>query len=191
MRRNRLLCCGSGNGEVVLYDPSSFQPITKLVAHTGALSDLDTSGNLLLTCGYSVRHGSYIIDPFVKVWDLRNLSSLVPVPFPSGPSLVRMHPKLSTTAIICSATGQFHIVDTGNSIDAKLQQVTLNSYLTNMDVSSSGDAIAFTDMENNVHLWAMQDSPSFSEFKLPVPWEENTHEVNLEMNDDTYVSSFC
>lgn len=184
MRRNRLLCCGSTNGEIILRDPNSFQPVNKVVAHTGTISDIDTSGNLLLSCGYSLRHGTYMLDPFVKVWDLRNLSSLVPIPFPAGPTIIRMHPKLSTTAVVCSCSGQFHIVDTGNPLDAKLMQIPLTSYLTGMDIASTGDAMVFTDVEDNIHLWSPLENPSFSDLKFPIQLPNtSTETVQLENND--------
>ncbi|EPX74544.1 ubiquitin carboxy terminal hydrolase [Schizosaccharomyces octosporus yFS286] len=202
MRRNRLLCCGSTNGEILLCDPNSFNPVNRISAHTGTISDIDTSGNLLLSCGYSLRHDSYMMDPFVKVWDLRNLSTLVPIPFPSGPSMIKMHPKLSTTAVVCSSSGQINIVDTGNPLDAKLMHIPLNSYLTQMDVSVTGDAIAFSDVEDTVHLWSATDTPSFTEMKYPVQlpdvvneppnvsFEEPLNKIGMPYYDSELLSSW-
>ncbi|CAG8444214.1 7643_t:CDS:2, partial [Dentiscutata heterogama] len=54
MRKSRLVCCGATSGEVILRDPNTFRVEHRIRAHTGTISDIDTSGNLLLTCGFSV-----------------------------------------------------------------------------------------------------------------------------------------
>lgn len=64
MRRSRLLCCASPSGEVVLRDPYSLKAEHRLGAHMGAISDIDVSGNLLVTCGFSQR----CVEPQRTVW---------------------------------------------------------------------------------------------------------------------------
>ncbi|CAG8466414.1 17986_t:CDS:10 [Racocetra fulgida] len=56
MRKSRLVCCGATSGEVILRDPNTFRVEHRIRAHTGTISDIDTSGNLLLTCGFSVSY---------------------------------------------------------------------------------------------------------------------------------------
>jgi PAB-dependent poly(A)-specific ribonuclease subunit 2 len=55
MRKSRLICCGANSGEVTLMDPRTFKVEHRVQAHTGTISDIDTIGNLLLTCGSSAR----------------------------------------------------------------------------------------------------------------------------------------
>jgi hypothetical protein len=50
-----LVCCGATTGEVTLRDPRTFKVEHRVQAHTGTISDIDTTGNLLLTCGFSSR----------------------------------------------------------------------------------------------------------------------------------------
>jgi PAB-dependent poly(A)-specific ribonuclease subunit 2 len=114
MKKSRLLVCGSTRGELILQDPRSLAVEHRIQAHTGTISDLDVSGNLIVTCGFSERQGTLIIDPLVKVYDMRNMRSLAPIPFPNGPSFLKMHPKLSATVCIASQTGQFQMCDVGN-----------------------------------------------------------------------------
>jgi PAB-dependent poly(A)-specific ribonuclease subunit 2 len=54
-RSARLLCCATPTGDVLLRDPATMRVEHKLSAHTGAISDMDVSGNLLVTCGFSAR----------------------------------------------------------------------------------------------------------------------------------------
>jgi PAB-dependent poly(A)-specific ribonuclease subunit 2 len=51
----RSICAGSLLGEVTLRDPRTMKVEQRVQAHTATLSDLDVSGNLLLTCGFSQR----------------------------------------------------------------------------------------------------------------------------------------
>lgn len=53
----RSVCCGSMLGEVTLRDNRTMRVEQRVQAHTGTLSDLDVSGNLLVTCGFSQRYG--------------------------------------------------------------------------------------------------------------------------------------
>lgn len=114
MKKSRLLVCGSTQGDLILHDPRSLAVEHRIQAHTGTISDLDVSGNLIVTCGFSDRQGTLVIDPMVKVYDMRTMRSLAPLPFPNGPSFLKMHPKLSTTVCIASQTGQFQMCDVGN-----------------------------------------------------------------------------
>ena len=55
LKRSRMLCCASPTGEVVLRDPLTMRAENRVLAHAGAISDMDVSGNLLVTCGFSER----------------------------------------------------------------------------------------------------------------------------------------
>ncbi|GAO46990.1 hypothetical protein G7K_1204-t1 [Saitoella complicata NRRL Y-17804] len=185
MRRGRMICAGSSTGEVSLLDPKTFKVQHRFAAHTGTITDMDTQGNLLLTCGFSARHGQYVLDPIVKVFDLRTMRPLVPIPFPAGPTFIRMHPKLPS-AIITAQMGQYHITDVNNVSDLKLRQATTVSFISAVDLSPSGDAFALADADGIVQLWGTSDEPSFSEFASPVDWPDPVvTPPKVEFKDDT------
>ncbi|KAL1923050.1 uncharacterized protein VTP21DRAFT_9426 [Calcarisporiella thermophila] len=182
MRQSRLLCCGSATGNVILRDPRSLKIEHRVQAHTGALSDLGVMGNYLLTCGFSHRQDTLIIDPLVKIYDLRTMRTLAPLPFPSGPCFLAMHPRLSATVFIVSQTGQFQMCDVGNpSASLKFYQLPTTSYITAMDISSSGELLTFGDAGSFVHLWKVSDDAKPNNFSSPlelpepVPPRPNTH----------------
>jgi hypothetical protein len=67
-------------------------PINTIPAHSGAISDFDVYGNRLISCGYTsrlvatnfmigsnFRLGKLHSDPFLKVYDIRNFRSQMPV----------------------------------------------------------------------------------------------------------------
>ncbi|RHZ79406.1 hypothetical protein Glove_146g43 [Diversispora epigaea] len=167
MRKSRLLCCGSSSGEVILRDPRTYKVEHKILAHTGTISDIDTTGNLLLTCGFSTRHGNLIIDPIVKVYDIRTMRPLVPLSFPPGPCFLKMHPKLSTTVFIASRSGQFHICDVGNVSYTHFYQANTTSYINSFDLSTSGEMLAFGDAANVVHIWGDRKNSKINAFSHP------------------------
>lgn len=51
----RSICCGSLSGEVTMRDTRTMRVEQRIQAHTATLSDLDVSGNILVTCGFSQR----------------------------------------------------------------------------------------------------------------------------------------
>ncbi|KAG0230876.1 poly(A)-specific ribonuclease [Mortierella sp. GBA43] len=169
MKKSRLLVCGSTRGELILQDPRSLAVEHRIQAHTGTISDLDVSGNLIVTCGFSERQGTLIIDPLVKVYDMRNMRSLAPIPFPNGPSFLKMHPKLSATVCIASQTGQFQMCDVGNlATGIQFYQLGTASYVNCFDVSYSGEMVALGDASNIVHVWGDKQEPQMNHFSNPI-----------------------
>ncbi|KAJ2956748.1 hypothetical protein NQZ79_g7424 [Umbelopsis isabellina] len=164
---SRLICCGSLGGEVTLRDPRSMKVEQRVQAHTGTLSDLEVSGNMMLTCGFSNRQGSLMVDPLVKVYDIRmSIRALAPIPFPSGPIFLRMHPRLSTTVFIVSQSGQFQVCDVSNlamglhAPAGQFYQIPTSSYITAIDVSSTGETVAIGDASSFVYQYS--DRPDYS-----------------------------
>ncbi|KAG4305310.1 hypothetical protein PORY_001480 [Pneumocystis oryctolagi] len=186
IQHGRYICCGSSTGELSLLDPLNYKEVHSIQAHSGSFSDLDIQGNLILTCGFSQRDTQYILDPLVKVFDVRTLRPLVPVPFPAGPAYVKMHPKMSTTAFVISQNGLFHIVDTGNTADVQLQHASTNTYFTSFCVSQSGDALALSDANGVIQLWSQKSMPHFSEFSGSLEWPSaSVHISDIRIRNDT------
>lgn len=65
----------------------------------------------------------------MQVYDLRSVprmtSSFV---FNSGPTLLRFHPKLSSTLLVGSARGVFTLADANGAAYSRYEQVRLTSY---------------------------------------------------------------
>ncbi|KAG5519468.1 hypothetical protein PMAC_002095 [Pneumocystis sp. 'macacae'] len=128
----------------------------------------------------------YLLDPLVKVFDVRTLRPLVPVPFPGGPAYVRMHPKMSATAFVVSQNGLFHVVDVGNTADVQLRHASTNTYFSSFCVSHSGDALALSDADGGVQLWSQKRVPHFSEFSGSLEWPDaSVHVPNVRIHSDT------
>jgi len=53
-------------------------------------------------------------DPLVKVYDIRTMRGLPPIPFPSGPSFISVVPKRSCSVVVASLQGLINIVDASN-----------------------------------------------------------------------------
>lgn len=87
----------------------------ELPAHSGGVVALDIRGDLAATAGYGMRHGQLVMEPFVKVYDLRAAPRLLTsVPFHGGAAMLAFHPKFSATLLIASASGAFSLADTGS-----------------------------------------------------------------------------
>jgi PAB-dependent poly(A)-specific ribonuclease subunit 2 len=131
-----------------------------------------------------------MLDPLVNVFDLKNMSSLPPIPFPSGAAFVRMHPKMLTTTIVTSHVGQIHVVDIMNVNTSNIKHANVSGFLTGMEIAPSGEAMAISSGDSYVLLWGSHSRIRFSELNNPVEfadqeephktieWEHNT--VNAE-----------
>lgn len=74
------------------------------------------------------RQSRPVPDPLVKVYDLRSMKPLSPVPFPAGPAFIDLMPKRSSSLVITSNQGLVNIVDSSNPSSAnEFYQVLITS----------------------------------------------------------------
>ncbi|ETN39586.1 uncharacterized protein HMPREF1541_05812 [Cyphellophora europaea CBS 101466] len=153
LKKGRQICAASDNGEVDVLSVSDFSVLATWKAHNSAVNDMDTKGDYLVTCGFSVRHlGAPVVDPLAKVYDLKTLISLPPIPFQAGAAYVRLHPKLQTTSFVTSQTGQMQVLDLMNPLNITLKQASVQ-FILGLEISSSGDALLFNDSSGFIYLW--------------------------------------
>jgi PAB-dependent poly(A)-specific ribonuclease subunit 2 len=188
MKRSRYICAATQKGTVSILDSVTFNVVKTWNAHASLINDMDAQHDFIVTCGYSIRpqQQSYILDPLVNVFDLKNMLSLSPIPFPAGAAFVRLHPRMSTTSIVVSQLGQIHIVDLMNVNTSNVKQANVLTYLSMIEIAPSGEAMILADAECNLHLWGSPSRIRFAEFSSPtefadpeetatqVPWSNET-----------------
>ena len=174
MKKSRYLCAATDTGSVSALSLSDFRVVRTWKAHGTAVNDMDARNDLLVTCGFSVRHlGSPIVDPLANVYDLKTLLPLPPIPFHAGAAYVRMHPKLHTTSFVASQTGQLQVVDLMNPNAVNLRQANV-SLVLGIDLSPSGEALAINDAECSIHLWGSPTKIHFNEMSKEVEFADVT-----------------
>lgn len=163
MKKSRYLCAATDTGSVNALSLLDFSVVKSWKAHGTGVNDMDARNDLLVTCGFSVRHlGSPIVDPLANVYDLKTLTPLPPIPFHAGAAYVRMHPKLHTTSFVASQTGQLQVIDLMNPNSVNLRQANV-SLVLGIDLSPSGEALAINDAECAIHLWGSPTKVHFNE----------------------------
>lgn len=166
-RATHSIAAGRNDGSVDIIDYNSGQVVRSFNAHGGLISDMDSKETILMTCGYSQRKVGFVLDPLINVYDLRAGKSLPPIPFPAGAGFVRLHPKLSTCAIIASQSGQIQLLDFANASNVYLHQADIRSQLVGMEISPSGDYMALSDGAF-IQLWNNSNTNSlFLEYPNP------------------------
>ncbi|KAJ1558515.1 poly(A)-specific ribonuclease [Nowakowskiella sp. JEL0078] len=159
MVRSRFLCSGNVLGKIELRDHRNGRREHLIDAHTGTLNDFDVEGNTLITCGYGLRSGQMLVEPLVKVFDLRTMKTLPPISFSTVPQFLKFHPKLTSTIYISSQTGQFQSCDLTNpNHNVEFYQIKSNALITCFDASSSGEMVAFGSEDGSVHIWTEKPS---------------------------------
>jgi PAB-dependent poly(A)-specific ribonuclease subunit 2 len=187
MRRSRHICAATTGSNVHIIDSKSLEVIKVWSPHSGAIHDMDAQHDYIVTCGMSPRQQGYsMFDLYVNVFDLKNMTSMPPIPFPAGGAYVRMHPRMSTTSIVVSQLGQMHVVDIMNPNTSNVRQ-TNSLYMHMVDISPSGEAIALADVDCNIHLWGSPSKIHFAELANPVEFAQHTedHTPHLDWKDDT------
>lgn len=173
MKRSRYICAASPKGSVDILDPLTLKVVKTWNAHTAGISDMDAQHDFIVTCGYSHRqHQNYMLDPLVNVFDLKNMQSLSPIPFPAGAAFVRLHPRMSTTSVVVSQYGQIHIVDLMNVNTSNVKQANVMSQLTMIEMAPSGEALILADLECTVHLWGSPSRIMFGELSKPTEFAD-------------------
>ncbi|KAF2020982.1 PAB-dependent poly(A)-specific ribonuclease subunit PAN2 [Aaosphaeria arxii CBS 175.79] len=173
-RAGQYICAATLNGSIHILDSGSLTVIKVFEGHIGSINDMDAKGDFLATCGWSPRQQyGFMLDPFTNVFSLKTLKQLPPIPFHTGAAFVRMHPRMSTTAIISSQNGQIQVIDIMNSDSANLRQLNLyDSYLTGFEVAPSGEAFALSDTSFNIRLWGSPSKVHFPEYSNPTEFAD-------------------
>lgn len=173
MKLSRYICAATSTGSVNILDPNTFRVIKTWRAHAAGINDMDAQNNFLVTCGYSPRQQQgYMLDPLANVFDLRSLVPLPPIPFHAGAAYVRMHPRMSTTGIVASQTGQMQVVDLMNPNTVNLRQAIVSNYLTNLELATSGEALALADADCSIHLWGSPSKLHFTDIASPTEFPD-------------------
>lgn len=164
MKKSRYICAATSDGHIDILDPVKFHVIHRWRAHIATINDMDVQQDYVVTCGTSLKQptATYMLDPFVSVFDLKNMTTMPPIPFPPLAAYVRMHPRMHSTAIVCSQGGQIHVVDLMNPNTSNVRQANIvGNYVTGIELAPSGEAIALADSDACMHLWG---SPSKCHF---------------------------
>ncbi|RCK60381.1 PAB-dependent poly(A)-specific ribonuclease subunit PAN2 [Candida viswanathii] len=188
----KFLTIANSNGSLNIFDPVSNSTVKTFSAHNGFIADLDVRGNYIATCGYSIRpkryhHNQapeYMVDPLVNIYDTRIMRAIAPIPFPTGATSVRFHPKLPNIIIIASVVGQLQFVDIFDQTNVNVYQTNMTPppvlgtslsngskipKMANLEISSSGDFLMFNDDSDSIHLWSINSSSKdFVNFPAPV-----------------------
>ncbi|KII89238.1 hypothetical protein PLICRDRAFT_160474 [Plicaturopsis crispa FD-325 SS-3] len=188
------LLSGSSDGFLRAHDPRTAmrreEGESLVRAHHTAIQGLQTSGNFVYTTGWSMRQSRPALDPLVKVYDVRTMRPLPPVPFQSGPAFIDVLPKRSSTIVVTSNEGLVNVVDVSNSSSSEFYQLDVGSYISSSAVSPTGAYMAFGDAEGLIHLLSAVDeegSVPFNGFDgQPIEWADTPEALpEIEWTDST------
>ncbi|KAF5381095.1 hypothetical protein D9615_003865 [Tricholomella constricta] len=146
-------------------------------AHSSGFQGLETTGNFAFTIGLGERQARPFPDPLVKVYDLRTMRSLPPIPFSSGPAFIHVLPKRPSTIAVISNQGLINIVDILNPAAAsEFYQLDLTSYITSCSISATAAYMAFGDAEGVIHLLTQAEDVTGVPFNgfdgQPIEWPD-------------------
>ncbi|KAL9099961.1 MAG: hypothetical protein Q9163_004602 [Psora crenata] len=185
MRHSRYICAATSTGSVDFLEPSTLNVVKTWKAHTASISDMEASGNSLITCGRSLRqHGPAMLETFAKVYDIKKMQQIPPIPFPAAAAFVQFHPRLSNTCVLGAQNGQLQVVDFVNPNTSNM--VVLGSFITHFLMSGSGNIWAVADQENVIHLWGSPNKPpTFNDVVQMPEYADDVEPVrHISIDDD-------
>lgn len=189
MRRGgHAIAVGTTSGAVDVVDPNSMKVLKTFQAHSGPISDLDCRDHIIMTCGRSIRKaGGFVADPLVAAYDMRAMKPLPPLPFPTGAAYLRIHPKLSTSCLVVSQSGQLQLLDLMNPANVYIHHAAVSSPISGLEIAGSADYVALSDESGFVHLWSSA-SPAggFTEFAYPLEFPSGGQEPLVPVGVDDY-----
>ncbi|KPI34320.1 PAB-dependent poly(A)-specific ribonuclease subunit pan2 [Cyphellophora attinorum] len=183
LRKGRQICAATEHGEVDILDPLDYSVRTTFKAHSHIITDMDVKGDYLVTCGQSTRHiGPPMVDYLAKVYDLARNIQLSPIPFSVGAAHVRLHPKLQTTSIVLSQTGQIQVLDLMDPLNVALRQANVQ-FIQSIEVSTSGDALLINDSSGIVYLWGAQPGVRFNNMSKEIEFASPPDQTTIPQVD--------
>ncbi|KAF8969950.1 ubiquitin carboxyl-terminal hydrolase-domain-containing protein [Flammula alnicola] len=178
-----MLLSGSSDGYLRVHDPRTGMGRSGgtenfVKAHARSIQGIQTTGNFVFSIGMGerpVKHSRPFPDPLVKVYDLRTMRPLPPIPFSAGPAFIHAIPKKTSSLVVISNQGLINVVDASNpSASNEFYQLDIPTYITSTSISPTAAYVAFGDAEGTVHLLSQADNNiPFNGFEgQPVPWAD-------------------
>ncbi|KAK4100548.1 hypothetical protein N658DRAFT_497289 [Parathielavia hyrcaniae] len=193
MKKSKYICAATRTGCVDLLDPVTFKIVRSWQAHASYINDMDAQNDFIVTCGGSLKQQAaqtYMLDPYVNVFDLKNMNSMKPMPFPPLAAHVRLHPRMLTTSIVTSQHGQMHVVDIMNPNTSNVRYANVMSFINLFEIAPSGEGLAMVDTECNIHLWGSPSKIHFTDMAVPIDMPKaEEHVPMLDWSPDTPLSS--
>lgn len=190
MKRDKYICAATIGGTIDLIDTTSLQVVKTLETSTAQINDMDARNGYLVTCGWVNRAQGRQLSTLANVYDLRTMTQLSPIPAHAGAAFAQMHPKMSSTCILCSQHGNLQTVDLMNPSSAMpLNQAALANFVSGLVVAPSGDAMAVLDGGQFVILRGGSLQVQFTEYiKHPLAWGDTPQTLPQIDIDDTSMS---
>lgn len=165
-RNSRQVCVGHTDGSISLRDPRSYRVESTLKPHQMHVMAMDVKSDLLISCGYIQRGPQTILENTVRVYDLRMARLLQSIRFDEGAFCLKFHPVLTSTAVAVSPTGRnvqmLDVAQNGGQILHQWYIESLSQEIYSADFSSSGECLAFGDVDGYTHLWSAVSPASHS-----------------------------
>ncbi|GJJ12243.1 hypothetical protein Clacol_006484 [Clathrus columnatus] len=163
-------------------------------AHLGGLQGLDAVGNFVYSIGWGLRQSHPVADQFVRIFDLRALRPLTPIPFLAGPAFINVHPAKGSTVIVTSSQGVVGVIDVLNqgTTAPEFNQVETAAFLTATAISYTGDYLAFGAADGSLRLLSTSNGDiPFNGFEgQAIPWADALDPFpDISWNDETPLNS--
>lgn len=184
----KFVCCADLNGRITLRSTNNLNVNHSFATYSGQISDFDVHGNYLVTCGYAAARPTP--ERLLMVYDLRTCRLVTPIRSPFPPVLLRFVPAFTSKFCLVAPMGEFQLLDCAASavdnctVYTHQVQMAPEATITCMDVSSSGQVIAFGDNLGLINLYGTTTNASFNQYSRPTEFPDPQDPVPpIDTND--------
>ncbi|KHJ42621.1 hypothetical protein D918_07340 [Trichuris suis] len=158
-----LLVTGHSNGKVCLRDPMNMRLLSELQPHSGSLSDVAYFDNKLVTCGFSLMNDLLSCDPFIFLYDARTMNAIASIPVQIDPYYIRFIATQPNKLVVVSQVREFQIIDFSGVDKGLVTCLGTDEAIRclSIDVSPTGECIAFGDEIGTLHVFSNRPHPIF------------------------------
>ncbi|KAF9821597.1 hypothetical protein IEO21_00443 [Rhodonia placenta] len=188
------LISGSSDGYLRTHDvregTRAMSSASSVRAHESGIQGVEAYNHYVYTIGLGTRQGRPYPDPLVKLYDLRTMKPLPPLPFQNGPAFLNRINSRPNSLVITSNQGLVNIVDATNPTITEFYQLDSPSFITSAAVSPTGGYMAFGDSDGTILLMTAEEEGSempFNGFKgKSIEWSDVPEPLpSIEWTDST------
>jgi PAB-dependent poly(A)-specific ribonuclease subunit 2 len=143
-------------GGLVMTDPRTLQISSFFHStHTGPVTSLARQGNTLLSVGYHRRGSNFVVDPLIRVYDIRSTRQVASFASSMGATSLVSHPtEANQVMTLAASAGYLEVMDLHAHQSVELYALDFGGHWPmSMAMGSAGRCLAFGDTNGCVRLW--------------------------------------
>ncbi|PJF18759.1 PAB-dependent poly(A)-specific ribonuclease subunit PAN2 [Paramicrosporidium saccamoebae] len=166
-------------GQISIIDPRTSSTVTTIDSHPFGVGSVAVHDQLLVTSGFTMRQGVKLAENTLRIYDMRTMKMVIPIPVPLGASSVKFG-------------NEDHTVYALSPLRYQIVAASVNTIPPSKEAIHSDNLIATGSMSGSVQILQKGDAaPSINNMSIPLSYPsagsvkvENRREEALKFSDN-------